>query len=410
MNPLLLQNREWLIKPEALESLSATVDAFFKDGQSIQDGTTDNPVMSIQDGIATISIDGPLMRNPGILARIFMGATDSTMILDAIVEATDRPDVKAVMLDIDSPGGTVSGTPEMAAAVADLNKAKPVYAFSAGMMCSAAYWIASQARAIYVTPSATVGSIGVVQAVVDKTDALAKQGVKVEVFTVGKFKAMGAPGVPLTEDQRALIQSNLGEIAQEFHDAVLSNGRKVPADAMEGQTFRGKQAERVNLAKVVKNRAEAFERLGTYVAAVDTKARSKSRTNQFATMTLEEQLAKLQADHTAQSELLTEAAANLANANTRVSALSASLVTVKDELATANTTIATLQGEVATLNSDKETLEKKVARVVAGTGTTTAASTGTQESDAKILTRPEFEKLDHNARHAFCVSGGRITD
>ncbi len=85
-----------------------------------------------------------------------------------------RDDIKAVFLDIDSPGGTVAGTPELAAAVASLNERKPVYAFSSGLMCSAAYWIASQARAIYATPSAQVGSIGVVQAVIDNSAALDK--------------------------------------------------------------------------------------------------------------------------------------------------------------------------------------------------------------------------------------------
>jgi signal peptide peptidase SppA len=413
VNPLLLQNREWLIKPEALESLSETVDAYFKDGKNVPEGTTDSPVMKITDGIATISIDGPLMRNPGILARIFMGATDSNVILDAIIEATDRPDVKAVMLDIDSPGGTVSGTPEMAAAVADLAKVKPVYAFSAGLMCSAAYWIASQARAIYVTPSATVGSIGVVQTVLDKTDALAKQGYRVEVFSVGKFKAMGAPGTTLTDEQRELIQSNLGEIAGEFHDAVLSRGRKVPAEAMEGQTFRGKHAEAVNLAKVVKNRAEAFHRLNSYAAAVDTKPLSPTRTYQFATtMTLEEQFAKLQADHKAQSDLLNEAASNLTNANTQVAALNANLVTVKGELATANGTITTLQGEVAKLNSEKEDFDKKVqtevARVVASTGTTSAVATGSEKADPKVISFADFGKLSVSDQNAFFRDGGKI--
>jgi ClpP class serine protease len=100
----------------------------------------------------------------------------------------------------------VAGTPELAAAVASLNEDKPVYAFSSGLMASAAYWIASQARAIYATPSAQVGSIGVVQAVVDDSGALDRDGIKVEVFSVGKYKAMGAPGTSLTDDQRDLMQ------------------------------------------------------------------------------------------------------------------------------------------------------------------------------------------------------------
>jgi len=144
-----------------------------------------------------------------------------------------------------------------------------------GSLGSAFSASASQARAIYATPSAQVGSIGVVQAVIDNTAALDKAGLKVEVFSVGKYKAMGAPGTPLTDDQRELISSNLAEIAAEFHDAVRSRGRAIPDEAMEGQTFSGKQAQRHNLAGMVPDRAEAMRRLRAYSSAsVDTGSRS----------------------------------------------------------------------------------------------------------------------------------------
>ena len=106
-----------------------------------------------------------------------MGAGD---LWDGDVEhAPELRNQDAVILDIDSPGGTVAGTPELGAAVAALNGQKPVYAFSSGLMCSAAYWIASQAEAIYATPSARVGSIGVVQTVIDNSARLHAEGIKV---------------------------------------------------------------------------------------------------------------------------------------------------------------------------------------------------------------------------------------
>jgi signal peptide peptidase SppA len=243
----------------------AVASASYRGGPLPQPDSS-NPLLTIEDGIGVIAIEGPILRKPGLFARVIMGATDSEEIGAAIREANDRTDIKAVMLNIDSPGGTVAGTPELANAVASLNEQKPVYAFSSGLMASAAYWIASQARAIYATPSAQVGSIGVVQAVVDESAALDKEGIKVEVFSVGKYKAMGAPGNPLTNDQRELIQSNLAEIAGEFHAAVLAKGRAIPPDAMEGQTFSGRQAQRYNLAGMVPDRAEAMRRLRVYHA------------------------------------------------------------------------------------------------------------------------------------------------
>ena len=127
-------------------------------------------------------------------------------------------------------------------------------------MCSAAYWVASQARAIYATPSARVGSIGVVQAVIDNTAALDEAGIKVEVFAVGKYKAMGAPGTPLTDDQRELIPSNLAEIAGSSMPRCWP-GPVDSAEAMEGQTFSGRQAQRLTWrawSRIVPKRCAGF--------------------------------------------------------------------------------------------------------------------------------------------------------
>ena len=195
---MFLQNLDWLIQPEALRSMAAASRSFLDRGAALPQPGQSSPLLSVEDGIGVVAIDGPMMRKPDVFARVLFRATDSGEIGAALREAGARDDIKAVFLEIDSPGGTVAGTPELAAIVASINEQKPVYAFSSGLMASAAYWIASQARAIYATPSAQVGSIGVVQAVIDDTAALDAEGIKVEVFSVGKYKAMGAPGTPLT--------------------------------------------------------------------------------------------------------------------------------------------------------------------------------------------------------------------
>ncbi|MCF7675000.1 MAG: S49 family peptidase [Akkermansiaceae bacterium] len=191
MNPLLLPG-DWLIQPEALRSMALAARSFRDRGIALPKPDQSSQLLNVEDGIGTVAIEGPILRKPSLFARVLMDASGSGEIGDAIREAGERDDIKAVFLDIDSPGGTVAGTPELAAAVASLNERKPVYAFSSGLMCSAAYWIASQARAIYATPSAQVGSIGVVQAVIDDSAALASEGIKVEVFSVGN----GAQGRP----------------------------------------------------------------------------------------------------------------------------------------------------------------------------------------------------------------------
>ena len=364
----------------------------------------ENPLLTIEDGIGVIAIEGPILRKPDTIARIFLGATSSEEISEALREAAGRNDIKAVFLDIDSPGGTVAGTPEIAAAVSALDKKKPVYAFSSGLMCSAAYWVASQARAIYATPSAQVGSIGVVQAVVDSSAAIDKAGIKVEVFSVGKYKAMGAPGTALTDDQRELIQSNLAEIAAEFHDAVLSRGRAIPAEAMEGQTFSGKQAQRHNLAGMVPDRAEAMRRLKVYHTSVDTKSRAMTTALEDQLLEARTQVDDLTRDHQAQTELLNEASTHVESLRGEVELLAAEIDTLKaecDEAKTqsanliaqrdsAGTHLVTMQSRVTELEASQTDFDRKlqleVARVVASTGTTmparvTPAGDTTQAAD-----------------------------
>ena len=350
--------------------LASSSEAF--DPSSLHSEAT-TELLSVDNGIGVIAIEGPIIRKPDIFARLFMGATDSEEIGAALREAGERDDIKAVFLDIDSPGGTVAGTPELAAMVASLDERKPVYAFSSGLMASAAYWIASQARAIYATPSARVGSIGVVQAVIDNSAALASRGIKVEVFSVGKYKAMGAPGTSLTDDQRELISSNLAGVAADFHAAVLAKGRAIPSEAMEGQTFGGREAQRHNLAGMVTDRAEAVRRLRVYHVSVDTAARVMSTALEDELAQARTQVENLQRDNQAQTELLTEASTTNDSLRGEVETLSAQLDTLTGERDTANARVAAMQSRVTELEASQAEFDRKlqleVARVVASTGT-----------------------------------------
>lgn len=390
MSPVLLQTRDWLIDPDALRALlAAAEEARGRDASATS--RPGHPLLNVEDGVGVIAIEGPILRKPDRFARIFMGATDSTEIGAALREAGEHEDVRAIFLDIDSPGGTVAGTPELANAVAALDTKKPVYAFSSGLMCSAAYWIASQARAIYATPSARVGSIGVVQAVIDDSARLHAAGSKVEVFSVGKYKAMGAPGTPLTDDQRELISSNLAEIAGEFHAAVLAKGRAIPAEAMEGQTFSGKQAQRQNLAGMVPDRAEAMRRLRVYHAAsVDTGSRAMDTTIEDELAQARTELANLQRDHRAQTELLNEESAAVTTLRGEVELFAAEIDTLKAERDTVTTEATALRTRVTALQASQADFDARVqtevARVVASTGTTlparvTPAGDDTQAAD-----------------------------
>lgn len=374
----------------------ASLRSFVDRGGSPPEPQSASALLSVEDGIGVVAIQGPILRKPDRFAKAFFGATSSEEIGAALREASARDDIKAVFLDIDSPGGTVSGTPELANAVASLNTHKPVYAFSSGLMASAAYWVASQARAIYATPSAQVGSIGVVQAVIDNSTALDKAGIKVEVFSVGKYKAMGAPGTPLTEDHRELISSNLAEIAHEFHAAVLARGRAIPAEAMEGQTFSGRQAQRHNLAGMVADRGEAMRRLRVYHAAVDTGARAMSTAPEDLLLEARTQIETLQRDFQAQSELLNEESATVTSLRGEVEALSAQVESLTTERELTQAEITALHSRITELQASQAEFDTRVqtevARVVASTGTTAPARV-TPAGDPQQAQAPSVTEL-----------------
>ena len=219
-------------------------------------------LLTVERGVGTVSIMGVLMKRPDFFARLLLGATDLEDVEAALIAARDRADVQAVFLDVDSPGGTVNGTPELAALVADVSKAKYTYAFTDGQMCSAAYWIASQADAIFATPSARVGSIGVLLPMLDESEAFKQAGLKVELFAAGKFKSIGVEGTALTEEQRAWIQAQVDETYADFKAAVLARGRRITPDAMEGQSFSGRKASYNSLTSgVVQDRTTALMKL-----------------------------------------------------------------------------------------------------------------------------------------------------
>ena len=380
MNLSQLHKQPWLITPEAFGVIYSAAQSFFKEGVP----TTLRPeshLLSVEGGIGTVVLRGPMMRNPDVIDQLVFGATDTEEVMAAVHEAKEREDVQAILLDIDSPGGSVNGTPELAAAVAAASKDKTVYAFSAGQMCSAAYWVASQCDAVYATPSARVGSIGVILPVVDSSEAFAQAGLKMEVFAAGKFKSAGTPGTSLTEEQKDYLQGEVEDIAADFRSAVLERGRKIPDEAMEGQTFSGRRAMRLNLAGMVDGKAQVMARLRElHVREVDT------ATQAMDTTILETELAEAQAslariteDAKAQDSLLTEANEQITALSSKSEALSQELTAVSAEreqlasdLTTARQTIESLSNRNKDIEAHEQDLEKRAAaraaEIVAETG------------------------------------------
>lgn len=152
------------------------------------------------------------------------------------------PEVEVVLVDISSPGGTVTGVEEAAAMLARMSK--PTVAFTDTEAASAAYWIGSAADRFVATPSATVGSIGVYMAIPDFSEAFKQAGVSMQVIKAGKLKGAGIEGTSLTDEQKADLQAQVDELHADFKAAVLTKRKMVSDEDMQGQVFTGKTAAR----------------------------------------------------------------------------------------------------------------------------------------------------------------------
>lgn len=212
------------------------------------------------NGIAVLSISGPLMQSPSLMARFFMGAADLDRIETLIREAQASPNVRALVLRMNTPGGTVSGTPEAANAVRDFAASgKPVFAFSNGSVCSAGYWIAAPATELVGTESSQWGSVGVIRPHVDLSEARKREGIKVELFTSGKHKGAGALNTSLSDEQREAIQSEIAKLGAKFRVHVKSHRAISDAD-LEALTYYADEAKaRGYVDRVVANFDELLQ-------------------------------------------------------------------------------------------------------------------------------------------------------
>ncbi len=197
------------------------------------------PAPYVVDGVGIVPIVGVIGKGLSPLEKM-MGAVDVNDVSAAIDAFAANPEVEKVALQISSPGGTVTGVEELANKIRNLEK--PTMAYTDSEMASAAYWISSAADKVTVSPSSTVGSVGVYIAIPDYSEAAKMQGIKMVVIKSGKFKGAGIEGTSLDEDQMSNLQASVDTIHAEFKEAVNMKRKMVKAEAMEGQVFSGKQA------------------------------------------------------------------------------------------------------------------------------------------------------------------------
>jgi signal peptide peptidase SppA len=188
-------------------------------------------------GVAVIPVVGLMTQRGDIVDS--METASTAQLMDALSAAAADPSFKAIVLELDSPGGSVFGVAEAAAAIRDARKAKPVVAVANSMAGSAAFWLFSQAQEGFVTPSGEVGSVGVYGTHVDVSKEMEAKGRKVSYIYAGKYKVEGNPYEPLGDEARTSMQGDVDRYYDMFTKDV-AKGRGAPVETVRNGFGQGR--------------------------------------------------------------------------------------------------------------------------------------------------------------------------
>lgn len=222
--------------------------------------------------VAVIPMMGIISHRLSMMNEISGGGGGSTQALTALFrQALNDSNCKAIVFDVDSPGGSVEGVTELASEIYEGRKMKPITAVFNAMGCSAAYWLASAASDLVCTPSGQCGSIGVYMLLQDESEALKNEGIKITILKAGKYKAEGHPAEPLTDDARNFLQSQVDSVYGMFVKAVAQQRGVSQATVREGmgqgRSLLAAEAVKAGLADRVGTLDDVLEKYGVKKSA-----------------------------------------------------------------------------------------------------------------------------------------------
>ena len=233
----------WALMPERLNAVAAVLARWSRNTPASEDVmqriAADRSAREVRrqsnqvngggagNGIAVLSLYGMVTQRGNMVDDVSgPGSVSTQQFAASLRQALTDESVSQILIDIDSPGGSVYGVAELADEIISARAQKPVIAIANSLAASAAYWIGACASEFYVTPGGEVGSIGVWQAHQDYSKAMDEAGVKTTLISAGKFKVEGNPYTPLDEDAQAFMQSRVDDYYAAFTKAV-AKGRGV---------------------------------------------------------------------------------------------------------------------------------------------------------------------------------------
>lgn len=214
--------------------------------------------------VAILPLFGTIFPRANLMTDM-SGATSAERFGATFSQLVQDPEINAIVLDVDSPGGQVDGIEELSKKIFDARGQKPIVAVANHTMASAAYWIGTAADEVVITPSGEVGSIGVFAVHKDISGGLEQAGIKVSLISEGKYKVEGNPYEPLAEEARAAIHVRVSDYYDAFINSVARNRGIEPADVRngfgEGRMVGARQAVELGMADRAGTLEETIGRL-----------------------------------------------------------------------------------------------------------------------------------------------------
>lgn len=249
----------WAIEANYFRSAWAAVQAGTYPQVDAMQAAEDFAVPTVTDeGILVLDLVG------GITKGFSKFGGTSSVAMRSVFRSAERDEsVKGILLHIDSPGGTVAGTQELANDVAAFARDKPLSVHVSGMMASAAYWIGAWAPSISAEETAEIGSLGVYTVVHDTSEAYEAAGVKVHLISTGAHKGEGAEGIPVSESTIESIQEIVDDMNAIFmRDVSAARGFDVvEAGIADGRVFIASKALDHGLIDSVRSIDETYAEL-----------------------------------------------------------------------------------------------------------------------------------------------------
>ncbi|MFH1448068.1 MAG: signal peptide peptidase SppA [Candidatus Micrarchaeota archaeon] len=213
--------------------------------------------------VAVIRIEGPLATQ-GSSGDLFSGGTTGSGDLSELIrQAEEREDVKAILFEINSPGGSVVASREIYESIKGARK--PKVSYFREVAASGGYYVAAGSDYIISNPNAITGSIGVIATYQEMSGLFEKLGINTTVFKSGEHKDMGNPARPVTEKEKMILDGIVQEIFEEFKGVVVENrGDNLNPvlfnTALDGRILTGRQAYRTGLVDMLGNKQDALNK------------------------------------------------------------------------------------------------------------------------------------------------------